>query len=369
MIVLLFMFVCAYCLLAVLISRNIKSGIGGTIKIQPFVSVIIAFKNEEENLPRLFESLRQLKYPSEKMEIILIDDASTDQSGILIKQFKSTAENVLSIRLSQNEKEKPGKAGALLAGIDQSRGDIIFISDADCQVPPDWISSLLPAFQNDVGVVGGYTYIAQADSWFGHLQALDWRYLLSVASAASQLNRPITWVGNNLAILRKAYNEVGGYRNVADSFVEDFALIDAIERNTRWQCRFYASDDGAVKTGPAPTLIRLYQQRKRWAAGIRNVRPFGLLIMTTAFVTNILIILNIALQPVCGLIALILKIWGDIRIFAHRSSVDVKPKIGCMLLFQIYMIANYLVLPFFFLFDRRIVWKGDPYKIQQSKMD
>ena len=352
----------AYALLAVILGRNLQSELKQTNDWQPLVSVVIACKDEENNLPHLFRSLQQLDYPQEKLDIVLIDDASTDSSGNLINQFKTENPGIIALSLAPGEKEKPGKAGALLAGIDKSRGEVIFITDADCEISPDWIRSLLLGFHENIGIVGGYTFIDQPKSLFDQLQAIDWQFLLTVAAAASQLNWPITWVGNNLAILRSAYDDVGGYRSLPDSVVEDFALIDAIERSTHWSCRFFTMQHGAVKTQPLPSLRHLYNQRKRWAAGISGARPFGLLIMSTAFLTHILIIISLFKHPFCGLLALLLKMWSDARILSNRTQIDQKPNIGRSALFQLYYIAYCVILPFLYIFDRRIVWKGQAFK-------
>ena len=359
---LLFTLLCVYSLVAVMFSRNIIPVPQNSNNWQPFVSIVIACKDEEDNLPHLFDSLKKLDYEQEKLEIIFINDASTDRSNDLIEQFKSTIPGIFLKTLSATEKKKPGKAGALLVGIEQCRGKVVFITDADCRVSPDWIRAILPAFQENIGVVGGYTYIYQPKSLFAQLQALDWQFSLCIASAASQMNRPITWVGNNLAILKSAYDKVGGYENLQNSFVEDFSLIDAIERSTQWNCRFYAAAEGAVKTQSLPSLLSLYNQRKRWAAGISGARPFGIFIMVVAFLTHIFLLAVLIVHPLCGLVSLGLKSWSDLRIFSKRTKVDLKSDLFKMVVFQIYYIVYCSLLPILFLFDKRIIWKGEEFR-------
>ncbi len=358
----LFILLGGYSILAVLLSRNLRPVPESTKEWQPVVSVVIACRNEEHNLPGLFDSLRHLDYPRDKLEIILVDDASTDDTGSLIAAFEKSMAGVTTIALAPGEKEKSGKAGALLAGIELSRGEIIFITDADCRVAPHWIRSLLPALRENIGVVGGYTVIDSPARLFARVQALDWQLLLCVAAAASQMTRPITWVGNNLAFRRCAYDAVGGYRGLPNSFVEDFALIDAIERRTTYGCRFYAENQGAVRTRAAASLKQLYHQRKRWAFGITGARPFGLLIMSTAFFTHLFLVIVFLMQPFCGVAALLLKTWSDLRLLSKKQSTVQTINPWLLMLFEIYYILYSLVLPLLFLLDRRVVWKGEMFR-------
>ncbi len=355
---LLFTSLSIYVLLAIVTSRNLTSIPPRRNNWQPNVSVVVACKNEDENLGDLFHSLSHLDYPAEKLEIIIIDDASTDQSAHLIRQFRAENPGLIHVALADGEKEKPGKAGALLAGIEKSRGEVLFITDADCRIPPGWIVSLLSAFQANIGVVGGFTLIDRPRSLFERLQALDWQFLLSVAAAAAHMGRPITWVGNNLAIRRTAYDEVGGYRNVRNSLVEDFALIDAIERGGKWSCRFYAMPQGVVKTRAAASIRQLYHQRKRWAAGISGARPFSWLFMGAAFLTHIFIVAAPIACPPCAVAALLLKIWSDRRILSKSAALlQEKTSLKELALFQPYYIAYSILLPFLLILDRRVVWK------------
>ena len=359
---LLLFFFTLYIILALVLSSAIQSVPEKKATWQPTASLIIAAKNEEKNLHACLTSLTLLDYPKDKLDIILVNDASTDDSAEIIRSFQQTLPHMQIIELRQGEKEKPGKAGALLAGIEHSHGRVIFITDADCVIPPDWIRSLLAGFRDNVGVVGGFTLIAQAQSWFERVQAVDWLYLLSAAAAAAQMNRAVTWVGNNLAIRREAYDSIGGYRSLPGSIVEDFALVDAIERRSPWTCRFYASAQAAVTTGAAKSLRQLYNQRKRWGTGISGARPFGGLIMGVAFATHLLLVAAFFKSPLCAAAVLLLKIAGDQRLVAKSSRLlHRKIRVPDRLIFQPYFIIYSLVLPALLLFDRRIIWKGESY--------
>jgi cellulose synthase/poly-beta-1,6-N-acetylglucosamine synthase-like glycosyltransferase len=356
---LVFLSLCCYLFLGLLLRGNINAIPLSTEEWQPRVSVVIPARNEEAYLADCLSSLQKIDYPSEKVEIVIVNDASTDRTADVIAHFASRLKNLKNVALLQKEKVKPAKAGALLAGIEHSKGEVIFFTDADCRVPSSWIRDLLRGFRENVGIVGGFTLLPQNKKLFEKLQALDWQYLLSIAGAASQLKKPITWVGNNMAIRRHAYDQVGGYREIRDSLVEDFALINAIEKQTTWQCRFYASPHSVVRTQPAASWRQLYEQRKRWSLGIVGARPFGWLIMTTAFLLHVFILLSFIFCPICALISLSIKMATDLLIFKQSSArLNESFKIQFIFLFQLYYIFSSLVLPILLLFDRRIHWKG-----------
>ena len=81
--------------------------------LQNTFSILIASRNEESNLPELFQSLRNIDYPSNKFEIIIVDDASDDDSFRLISKFCTDSENAKCFRLDKKNTEYFGKKAAL----------------------------------------------------------------------------------------------------------------------------------------------------------------------------------------------------------------------------------------------------------------
>ena len=229
---------------------------------EPKISIIVAARNEAQHLSKCLQSLLNVEYPLAKTEIIVVDDCSTDRSGEIIEKIARTYSRIKHLRLDPTQKRQPGKAGAILYGIDHSSGEIIFITDADCQVPPTWVRGLLSLFTERVGLVGGFTLLDRkkdATSLFGRVQSLDWLYLLSVAAAAATRGKPLSWIGNNMAFRRQAYETVGGYQALGCSLIEDFALAHAIATQTDWQVRFAAVKDALVQSSPATSWIHLYR--------------------------------------------------------------------------------------------------------------
>ena len=108
---------------------------------------MVCSHNGERTLPGLLESLREQSLSSERYEVILVDDGSTDRTAAVAEDW-----GVRLIRLSQNA----GLAAARNAGVRAASAAIVAFTDDDCEADRDWITALLAAFENlDVAGVGG----------------------------------------------------------------------------------------------------------------------------------------------------------------------------------------------------------------------
>ena len=108
------------------------------------VSVIIPARNEEGHIGQCLDSILKQTYPSHLLEIIVIDDHSSDRSAAIVETYANRGVRLLS--LSKKIAGEPGlvayKKKAIELGIDQSTGELIITTDADCTVPPGWLSTL-----------------------------------------------------------------------------------------------------------------------------------------------------------------------------------------------------------------------------------
>jgi cellulose synthase/poly-beta-1,6-N-acetylglucosamine synthase-like glycosyltransferase len=249
---------------------------------QPRVSVVTAARNEEQNIAACIESLTRLEYPKNKLEIIIVDDNSTDKTSNIMRGFADKHSNVKALNGSRTVGNLRGKANAIAQGIDVSSGEIILMTDADCVVPPSWVQATVQHYTDDIGVVAGLTLL-QPVGWFAGMQSLDWAYILAVASATMALKNPLSCIGNNFSFRREAYDEVGGYRGIKFSVTEDFALFKAITRSGRWGYRYPLEKESLVFSKACGTLPELYRQKRRWGVGGKDMPLSGLMIMVIAF--------------------------------------------------------------------------------------
>jgi cellulose synthase/poly-beta-1,6-N-acetylglucosamine synthase-like glycosyltransferase len=330
----------------------------------PNVSVVVAARNEEENIERCLRSILQVDYPADKLEVVVADDGSTDRTPEIISKIKQEHNNLKVIRIESQINNLKGKANALAQAIAQTNGEFIFLTDADCEVPRTWIKGMLRHFDEKTGVASGVTIIETGKIFYG-MQSLDWAFLLSVAAAVGRLFKPVACIGNNMAFRKEAYIECGGYQNLKFSITEDFALFKAITENGKWGYAFPVDLETLVISKPVKTLKELYHQKKRWGTGGLDTGLFGIAVMSGGFVFHLLLILSpLLIEKISSLlISLALKFLIDgaflfktLRKFKKTSLLKYLP------FFELYYIIYVVVLPFVVFFGGKTVWKDRKYK-------
>jgi len=184
---------------------------------EPFVSIIIAARNAEHTIVPCLRSLRALDYPADRMEIIVVDDGSSDRTAELAE-----SEGVRLIRAVQR-----GPGAARNRGVAEARGEFVAFTDADCLVGEDWLRQLLAVFEEDVAAVGGAQGLANA----GYVPRSVHSFLRLMGfwggyTKTAETPRP---VGHNPAcnvLYRKAaFERVGGFN--PDLFPGEDVELDA----------------------------------------------------------------------------------------------------------------------------------------------
>ena len=323
------------------------------------VSVIVAARNEEGNIDACVQSLLQLEYPPEALEIIVIDDQSTDGTRARLEHWRARYPALRVLQTAGSLYGLRGKANAVAQAVEQSRGDVILTTDADCIVSPQWVRNTVRQYGPATGCVCGFTLLT-SDGAFTGMQSLDWVYLLTIASAGVGWGYPLSAVGNNMSFRRKAYDEVDGYRGVGFSVTEDFALFKAISYRTKWEVRYPVDSSTVVWSKPCSTIREVYRQKKRWGRGGVDIHPIGFAIMSIGFLMNVAIFA----MPFMGislwayLAGLAGKFLGDafllsrpLRIFTQRHLYRY------FFTFELYYLLYVTALPFIVFLTGKVVWK------------
>jgi len=250
-IILLFSFFLILFSLSLLISHRRKN------HDQHSFSIIIPCRNEEYNLPILFRSLDDLEYPKDLYEIILIDDASQDDTPKLIKKYCEDKPNCLSIIVEQKSEEYKGKKFALKKGIENAQFDDFLFTDADCIVPSNWIDSFNKSVSNRIGMVVGYSPEKDVSSFRRFTQIITADFYC----ATINLGVPFSNNGRNLSISKKAYEQVDRFEKIKNfTCGEDKQLLNLI-KNTNYKIIYNA--DCKVYTHPQ-VKNHVNQQKRRY---------------------------------------------------------------------------------------------------------
>lgn len=326
----------------------------------PFVSIIVAARNEENNIGSCINSLKSINYPSNKYEIILVNDNSTDSTKDIILKLTENHKNFIILDTIQApESNLVGKVRALSYGISKSNGELLMMTDADCTVNKNWLSESSNYYNDNIGLICGFTGIDYSYGLFSKLQALDWIYLQALASASSGINLQLSCIGNNLSISAEAFNSIGGYEKLKFSVTEDLALLRRIKTEKKYNVVYPVNYACLVKTLPCSDLKELYRQKKRWFRGGTDINWLGYLLGFLLYVSNFVLLTGyLYLSSFVYLISVILKVISELMIIL---PVYRKLKYTQLLmyfpLFQLYFAAYGLLLPFTFIFGYKIVWK------------
>jgi cellulose synthase/poly-beta-1,6-N-acetylglucosamine synthase-like glycosyltransferase len=327
---------------------------------KPTVSVIIAARNEEPHIGRCLDAMTKLTYPHSLLQVVVVDDRSEDRTSEIIEQYTSDFPFIRSILALPEEGMLRGKANAVTQGIEASEGDIIFFTDADCAVPSGWIEETVKYYANPkVGIVAGFTSL-RSRGWFEAMQALDWFVLFSAAAATIRMNHPVTAVGNNLSVRRRAYLETGGYRNIPFSVTEDYALVNAVARRTDFLVRFPLDPSCVVESLPCQSWKEIYQQKKRWFTGGRDMDLRDILIFGLSFLFAALLIAHSLFGGGSkSATAILIKSFADLCLMYPTLHAFRKWKLlWAFVPFQIYYTLYILIFPIIVLFKGDVVWKA-----------
>jgi len=261
----------------------------------PFVSVVVAFRNEAENLPKLLDCLIVQNYPEEKIEILLSDDHSTDESNAIILDYAKKYQDI-RIRLLKplKENQKTGKKNALFRAIQQSNGEVILATDADCKMGENWVKSVGRFFSEHSKIkmlISPVDIISERGSLFSRLQSLEFMSLTGSTAGSAFAGKPIMCNGANLAFLRKTYLSLQGCtpgRQFASG--DDIFLLQCIQQNFPGSIFFHKNEEAIVKTKAVNNLRQFILQRVRWSS-----KTTGYTNRFTIFAGAIVAILNLML--------------------------------------------------------------------------
>lgn len=338
-----------------------RSGYPQQNAAQPLVSIVIAARNEERNLRDCLTSVLNQTYPSDRFEVIVANDGSTDGTDLICDDFRNRYSNFSWFTTLPDQRLR-GKTNALAQAIDKAQGEIILITDADCVVPHTWVEETTRYYTPELGIMGGIT-LQEASRPFHGMQSLDWAYLLGVASAAVQLHTPLSTIGNNLSFRKEAYEAVGGYRKIPFSVTEDYTLFQTIINSGKWQYAYPINERLLVMSKPCQTLRDLIRQKHRWGKGGLDMKVAGFLIMAVSYTLHGSLLVGLSgLAFLSASIAFIVKSCAD-YLFVHRVLAPLRRTdlLRYFWYFQLYFILYVLFLPFLVAFGGKVVWKGRKY--------
>ena len=232
-------------------------------------SVVIVAHNEETMVRPLLESILELDYPHDKLEIILVDDNSSDNTWGIFSTFARENQNIIAIRSNPAYQSYKGKKAGLQSALDIVSKEIVIFTDADASVPHNWLKSFNMYFTEKTGLVIGYI----RGEKISHLKRYKRIFSSGLFSAFSGIGYPFSCSGGNLAIKRELLEKVGGYTSIKDFPSGDDKQMLNLIRKTKFKIA-YNSDVKVIERERNLTSQQQYQQSIRHYGKFSLSSPF-----------------------------------------------------------------------------------------------
>ncbi len=255
------------------------------------VSVIIAARNEEINLPILLHDLKRQTYPANLFDIIIADDHSDQRVSSLIEANKLDATNLTVVELPEFLN---GKKAALRLAVEKSESELLLFTDADCKIGRDWVRSFALKYQKYypeliLGMVDYPVHQGFINAFFRH----EFISLIISGIGTANLGYPTICNGANLAVKREDYLEASEQLKMKSPSGDDVFLLHHMKKNGK-EIVTVNEKESIVTTAAPQTLAEFVNQRARWAskAGLyRDGATIYLSLLVT--LTNLIFVISL----------------------------------------------------------------------------
>ena len=314
----------------------------------PPVSVIIPARNEEKNIGALLEDLLNQDYPPERLEIVVVDDCSDDNTRNIVEGMIANNKRIRLSGTRNSQSPYTHKKRAVHQGILSSSGEIIMTTDADCRIPKSWVSRTVSYFVPEIDLVTG-DVIVEGSGFVGWLEALEATGIHAMAAGLMNSRFPITCNGANLAYRRSAFERVNGFEGIGHMVSgDDDLLMQKIAKEKSSCVAFISGKETAVYNNAVKSPGEFFARRARWASKILRYPSAGAIALLTiffAFFVSVPVWLVLALFGTVGFVPLVagfvLKVSGDILLTFFGAI-----KRGQVRLMLIFPVAEVLHIPY-----------------------
>jgi len=324
----------------------------------PFVSILLAVRNEEKVIADCLKSLVEQDYPVSSYEILVGNDASTDGTQTITEAFSDKFNPIKVYSIDDTLNGLKGKANALAQLAKIAKGDIFLFTDADMSHPKNWISSMFGLMHKDVSVLNGYTVPKYNDGLLSMFQAIDWLFAQKQLAFLEKIKIPITAMGNNFMVPKAAYQNVGGYETIGFSITEDFKLFRAIVSKGGVFRNAYNLTEPSY-TLPENRFSDLLSQRIRWMQGALSLPKVLLLPMILNALTLPLVTGLFLAFPLYAIIYFLVR-WTLVTVGVVLICVETNHKrlLQGAIFYDFYNLCSLFLLLLIYPFKKSIHWKG-----------
>ena len=275
----------------------------------PFFSAIVPAYNEERSITATLQSLVNLDYPKERLEIIIVNDGSQDKTGEVVERFiaQHPAYDITLLHQANH-----GKGNAMNNGLAVAKGEYFACLDADSFIASNALQVMLPIFEQDQNIaavcplmkVKNPQSILQKVQWYEYVVNMFYKFLNAKLDCIHVTPGPFS------VYKTKIIKDLGGYDET--TITEDLEIAIRLQKH---QYKIIQTFDAIVETMVPTTWRKLFRQRIRWYKGSvdnsikykklifnKKYGDFGIMRMPTIILSGIIAIVLVGtfLQALVG---------------------------------------------------------------------
>ncbi len=249
----------------------------------PSITMIIPCWNEENTAEKTVDSLLEVNYPKDKLNIFVVDDGSTDNTWKVLQKFINNPQVTLL------KKENGGKHSALNLGIEKAKTELIGCLDADSYIEKNCLLAMADAFNNDkeLMAVSPVQIVSDSKKIIQKMQRIEFHFSAFMRRMFSGLDAITVTPGPGTIFRKEVFERIGCYKKAHNT--EDCEITLRMQAN---HMRIRNLHTAHVYTSSMPTFHKLYKQRLRWSYGtMRNTLDYRFMMFNKKYGTFGMIIL------------------------------------------------------------------------------
>lgn len=321
------------------------------------ISIIISAKNEADNISSLINSLKNVEYPKNNFEIILVDDNSTDPTLCKADSFKDELTNLKIIKAKN--KEYSGKKGALALGINNAINDYILITDADCIVSSGWLKRYSEKFSEGYDFLFGNAPFISKPGFVNAISRFENLRTFFLYTTACKLHIPYSAAARNFGFKKSSFYKIKGYENTKETMSGDDDLLIREAVKNKMRIGYIPNKDAAVYSVTKKNIKDYLTQRTRHTKTSIYYLPVHKIILGSWHLINLAVLFSLFLGffNKWFFIPFIIKILADLVIVkTNEAKSGYKFKmleiIYLQVIYEILIVVNFMNALF-----RREKWK------------
>jgi len=255
-------------------------------------SIVVPFRNEAKNLTDLLNSILALNYPVNMFEVLLINDASEDDSITIIENFKQQFPSIAILLLNNKRISGSPKKDAINTAISTAKFEWIVTTDADCIVSKNWLYLFNQFIEDKKPVfISAPVKFKEESSLLYQFQNLNFLSLIGSTIGSFGIKKPILCNGANLCYNKAIFEKLNGFEgNSSIASGDDIFLLEKMIENFPEETHYLKSQDAIVETKSEKTIEFFLNQQIRWTSKSANYKN-----IFTKFVGIVIFTMNLTI--------------------------------------------------------------------------